>query len=96
MQTAAKNLSREEIARAGDEIYSTRIQPALRTEDAGKYAVIDVQSGDYEISADEVAASDRLLARQPEAQVWLRQISTPHARRFGRRPGVNVSCLKQP
>lgn len=89
MQTAAKNLSREEIARAGDEIYSTRIQATLHTEDTGKYAVIDVESGDYEVSADEVAASDRLLARQPQAQVWLRQIGSPYARRFGGRPGVS-------
>lgn len=89
-------MTKEEIARAGDEIYNTRIQPTLRTDDAGKYAVIDVKSGSYEISADEVAASDRLLARQPEAQVWLRQIGSPYARRFGRRAGVSLSCLKQP
>lgn len=90
MVTMAKNLPREEIARVGDEIYCTRIQPAMRTEDAGKYAVIDIESGDYEISADEVTASDRLLSRQPEAQVWLRQIGSPYARRFGRRPGVTL------
>lgn len=95
MQTAEKKLNPEEIARAGDEIYSTRIQTTLHAEDAGKYAVIDVESGDYEVSADEVAASDRLLARHPEAQVWLRQVGSPYARRFGRRAGVSLSCLKQ-
>lgn len=90
MVTETKSLSREELARMGDQIYSTRIQPALQAEDTGKYAVIDIKSGDYEISADEMAASDRLLARQPQAQVWLRQIGSRYARRFGQRPGAEV------
>ena len=90
MIAPAKNLSREELARAGDEIYSTRIQPTLQAEDTGRYAVIDVESGDYEISADEVTASDRLLARQPGAAVWLRQIGSRYARRFGQRPGAEL------
>ncbi|MFY9820882.1 MAG: hypothetical protein WAM82_05835 [Thermoanaerobaculia bacterium] len=39
----------------------------------------------YEIDRDEIAASDRLLARHPNAQVWLRQVGSPYARRFGPR-----------
>ena len=90
MVVAANSRTREELARAGDEIYSTRIQPALQAHDTGKYAVIDVESGDYEINGDEMVASDRLLARQPQAQVWLRQIGSRYARRFGQRPGTEV------
>jgi hypothetical protein len=37
------------------------------------------------VDRDEIAASDRLLARHPDAQVWMRQIGSPHARRFGPR-----------
>jgi hypothetical protein len=32
-----------------------------------------------------VAASDRLLARHPDAQVWMRQVGSRYARRFGPR-----------
>jgi len=81
-----KRLGREEIARRGDEIYETSIQPNVRAEDAGRYAVIDVRSGEYEIDTDEMTASDRLLARRPKAEVWLRQIGSHYARRFGPRP----------
>ena len=85
MSIAAQKLEREEVARRGDEIYETRIHPTLRAEDAGRYAVIDVETGEYEIDADELAASDRLLVRYPNAAVWLRQIGSRYARRFGKR-----------
>jgi hypothetical protein len=31
---------------------------------------------------DELAASDRLLARLPSAQIWLKRIGSRHVRRF--------------
>ncbi len=76
--------SKEEFAWRGDEIYERNIEPRLRPEDDGKYVVIDIETGDYEIDADELAASDRLLARRPDAQVWLRQIGSPYALHFRR------------
>lgn len=86
MTTAARKLDKEEIARRGDEIYEKSIRPSVRAEDTGCYAVIDINTGAYEIDADEMAASDRLLARHPNAEVWLRQIGSRYARRFGKRP----------
>lgn len=85
---AVERLAREEVARRGDDLYEKTILPLLRAEDAGCYAVIDVGTGEYEIDENEMAASDRLLARHPEAQVWLRQIGSRYARRFGKRPGA--------
>lgn len=35
--------------------------------------------------ADELAASDRLLTRSPDAQVWLVRIGSRYAYRFGSR-----------
>ncbi len=83
--TADARLSPEEFARLGDEIYERRILPLSGPEDHGKFAVIDVTSGEYEIDADEITASDRLLARRPAAQIWLRRVGSPYARRFGGR-----------
>lgn len=77
--------SREEVARRGDEIYDHEILPLLSAEDEGKLALIDVETGDYEVDLDEIAASDRLLARHPDAQVWMRQVGSRYARRFGPR-----------
>ena len=76
---------REEVARIGDETYERNVLPNLGPEDEGKFALIDVQTGDYEVDRDEIAASDRLLARHPDAQVWTRQVGSRYARRFGPR-----------
>jgi hypothetical protein len=77
--------SKEEFARRGDEIYEREVLPRLTSADEGKYALIDIETGDYEIDRDEIAASDRLFARKPDAQVWFRQIGSRYARRFGPR-----------
>jgi hypothetical protein len=55
--------SKEEFARRGDEIYEREVLPNLTSDDEGKYALIDIETGDYEIDRDEIAASDRLFAR---------------------------------
>jgi hypothetical protein len=77
--------SRDEVARRGDEIYEREVLPRLGPEDEGKFALIDVETGDFEVDRDEIAASDRLLVRRPDAQVWTRQVGSKYARRFGPR-----------
>lgn len=77
--------NRDEIARRGDEIYEREVLPRLSPDDEGKFALVDIETGDYEVDRDEVAASDRLLARHPDAQVWVRQVGSRFARRFGPR-----------
>lgn len=77
--------SREEVARRGDEIFEREVLPHLGPEDEGKFALIDIGTGDFEVDRDEVAASDRLFARYPDAQVWTRQVGSRYARRFGPR-----------
>lgn len=69
------------FAARGDAIYERKIRALERTE-KGKFAAIDIDSGDFEIDADELAASDRLQARHPQARVWLRRVGSPYARRF--------------
>ena len=75
--------SKEEFARRGDEIYEREVQPHLKQDDLGKFVVIDIESGAYEIDPDEIVASDRRLARRPDAQVWLVRAGSRYSRRFG-------------
>lgn len=77
--------SKEEFARRGDEIYEQDVRPHLEAGDEGKFVVIDIEMRAYEIDTDELAASDRLLARYPDAQVWLKRIGSRYVRRFGPR-----------
>ena len=72
----------EELARLGDEIYERYVTPHLKEEDKGKFVLIDVVSGDYEIDTKELAASDRLRARRPDAEVWIRRIGFRYTHRF--------------
>ncbi len=83
MHVLTPRYSKEEFARRGDEIYSQHVRPLLKKDDESKFVVIDIESGAFEIDADELNASDRLLARVPNAQVWVTQIGSRYARRFG-------------
>jgi hypothetical protein len=83
MAISQPRYSKEEFARRGDEIYERDLRPHIEAGNEGKFIVIDIEMGAYEIDADELVASDRLLARHPDAQVWLRRVGSRYARRFG-------------
>ena len=86
MATLKPHYSKEEFARRGDAIYERDIRPVMESADLGKFVAIDIETGAYEIDADEMAASDRLLVRVPRAQIWLKRIGSRYVRRFGPRP----------
>ena len=79
--------SNEEIVRRGEEIYAARLRERLETEEnMGKILVIDIETGDYEIDTDDVAATDRLFDRHPDAQIWMRRVGSRYAYHVGFRP----------
>jgi hypothetical protein len=88
MAQARPRYSKEEFARRGDEIYARHIRATLPTDAKGKFVAIDIESGAFEIDLDEQQASDRLAARVPGAQIWLRRVDSPYARRFGGRSPI--------
>jgi hypothetical protein len=75
--------SKEEFARRGDEIYEQVVASSVRPEDKGKFVVIDIETGDFEVDRDELAAADRVRDRNPDAQLWLRRVGFSYAYRFG-------------
>ena len=54
MPSAKRRYAKEEFARRGDEIYDSHVRPHLKADDEGKFAAIDIESGTYEIDADEL------------------------------------------
>jgi hypothetical protein len=74
--------SMEEFARRGDALYESKIGPLVEPGNKGKFVVIDIETGEYEVDEDELKASDRLLKRVPTAQMWLRRIGFRYARHF--------------
>jgi hypothetical protein len=77
--------AKEEFAKRGDAIFERDVRPHLKNEDDNAFVAIDIETGAYEIDASEMAACDRLEARVPDAQVWLRRVGSAFARSFGGR-----------
>jgi hypothetical protein len=74
---------KKEFARRGEAIYNRDIEPQVANVNADDFVAIDIESGQYEIDVDEASAADRLLARIPNAQTWVRRVGSPYIRRFG-------------
>lgn len=85
MSATKRRYSKEEFARLGDATYESKVRPHLKSKDRGKFAAIDIESGDFEVDADELAACDKLNARIPDAQIWLVRVGSRYVHRFGGR-----------
>lgn len=83
MEQIGPRHSMEEFKRRGDAVYEREVRQFAEPVHNGRYVVIDIDTGAFEIADDEMTASERLLARVPDAQVWMRRVGAPHARRFG-------------
>jgi hypothetical protein len=44
---------------------------------------VDIETGAYELDHDDYAATERLLARQPGAQIWLSRVGHTTTYRMG-------------
>ena len=85
MAVPQPHYSKEEFAQRGDLIYQTQIRPQVELGNQGKIVAIDLETGDFEVDAREIAACNRLEARHPEAQIWIVRVGSRHVRRFGGR-----------
>lgn len=88
MTVRQPRLSKEEHARLGTAIYEQRVRPQVEADNQGKIVAIDVETGAFEVAEDTLTASERLLARYPDAQVWCVRIGYRGVHRFGLRPVV--------
>jgi hypothetical protein len=61
-------LSPEEIEKRGEEFYAQHIRDKLTASDKGRFVVIDVTTGDYEIADNDVTASLCMLERKSRGE----------------------------
>ena len=66
--------SGEEFVRRGKDIYARVVRPTLSEADIGKFVEVDIESEEYEVDPDMLRAAHRLLARRPDAQMWLERV----------------------
>ena len=72
-------------ANAGRAIYNKTIRDKVEPTENGKVVVIDVNSGDWEIDADDATALFRLLKRRPDAFTWAERVGHPSVYNMGLR-----------
>jgi hypothetical protein len=82
--------SKEEFARRGTELYESQVRSQVEAGNHGKIVAIDIETGAFEVADNIVTASDRLLARFPDAQTWFVRIGHRAVYHFGAR------SLKEP
>ena len=63
--TNSAGYTKEEIARAGHEIYERDIRAAVEPDHDGRFLAVDVTTGRYEIADDELGAFDRAEEKTP-------------------------------
>jgi hypothetical protein len=85
MGVVRRRYGKEEFAERGDVMYEGEVRPRLKSEDVGKFAAIDIETGAYELDEDEWEAGTKLRARIPAAQIWVVRIGSRAVHRFGGR-----------
>jgi hypothetical protein len=75
--------SNDEIVERGQELYDRQIRPRVEPQQNGKFLVLDIETGAYEVDADSRAAFDRADAKRPGAPLYILRVGYPTAVRLG-------------
>jgi hypothetical protein len=80
-----RRYSKDEHARRGTALYEQQVRPQVEAGNHGRIVALDIDSGAFEVADDALGACQRLLARQPDAQIWCVRIGYRAVHRFGPR-----------
>jgi hypothetical protein len=73
----------EEISRRGKEWYDRYLRGKVEEGNRGKALIIDIETGEYEIDDDGLAATHRALAKHPDAALYGMRIGYPAYAKLG-------------
>jgi len=85
MSVNMRRHTKEQMAERGEAIFEKEICPKVKRKRKRDFVAIDVETGAYEVDADEMTACNRLRARIPDAQVWMRRVGSRTVRHCGGR-----------
>lgn len=77
--------SNDEILRRGQDRYDRELRSRLEPQHRGKFLALDIDTGHYEIDAEDIAAVRRARARNPDAALCILRIGFPTAYKLGGR-----------
>lgn len=75
--------STAEIVARGKEIYDNQLREKLEPHNIGKFLVIDVETGEYEMDEDDLAASRRASLKKPDGVRFGMRIGSPTSGTLG-------------
>jgi hypothetical protein len=75
----------DEVVRRGEEIYQRDLKSKVEPIHNGEILVLDIDTGDYEIDREEVAALKRAIDRHPNGTRYIKRIGFPATHRLGGR-----------
>jgi hypothetical protein len=75
--------SPEMVEARGEEIYEQQIRRKVEPGNKGKFVVIDIETGNYEVDEDDLQATKRALAKQSDAVLYGLRIGYPTAYTLG-------------
>jgi len=79
------NYSPNEIVERGRALYDQQIRDRVEAENRGRFLVINVETGEYVLDDDHLAASDRAAAKYPGAPLYAIRVGYPAVGRIGGR-----------
>ncbi len=77
------NYTPKEVEVRGEAIYEQQIRTEVEAKNKGKFVVVDIETGEYEIDPDDLTATKRLLAKCPNAVLYGLRIGFPAAYQIG-------------
>ena len=77
------NHSPAEVESRGEEIYEQQIRSQVEAGNFGKFVIIDIETGEYEVSRNDLQATKRALERRSEAVLYGVRIGFPTAYTLG-------------
>lgn len=78
----------EEIAQRGQAIYDQRIRAHVETAHQGEFLVLNIETGEYEMDRNELAALQRAKAKNPDGAFYILRIGATAAYRLGKKQGA--------
>ncbi len=84
--------SSDEIAERGQALYEREVQGSLTASDVGKFLVLDIDTGDYELDTDELAAVKRARAKHPDGAFYVLRVGHSAAYRLGLKTLAAQAC----
>jgi predicted nucleotidyltransferase len=82
---ASVTIDREAFARRAEEYYDRVLRAKLEPEHMGEHLYLDVDTGDYEVDPDELAAMHRARAKHPGSIFYIMRVGYPAVGRLAPR-----------